>query len=102
MLKDKEWSGWSDNIIAETCAVSQPFVSKLRKSSYNDYKIDSKRTVKRGNQEYEVDTTNIGNKSKDIPENVDSETGEVYVAKFIGGLKIIHVLHKWCNAYYSK
>jgi hypothetical protein len=30
LLKDEEWSGWSDRVIAERCQVSQPFVSKIR------------------------------------------------------------------------
>ena len=30
LLKDKEWSQWSDREIARQCRVSQPFVSKLR------------------------------------------------------------------------
>jgi ParB-like nuclease domain len=32
LLNDEEWSGWSDREIARQCAVSQPFVSKLRLS----------------------------------------------------------------------
>ena len=30
LLNDKEWSGWSDNVVASKCAVSQPFVSSIR------------------------------------------------------------------------
>jgi len=30
LLKDEEWSQWSDREIARQCTVSQPFVSKLR------------------------------------------------------------------------
>jgi hypothetical protein len=32
LLRDPEWSAWSDNRIAAKCAVTQPFVSKLRSS----------------------------------------------------------------------
>jgi hypothetical protein len=32
LLKDPEWAAWSDNKIASLCAVTQPFVSKLRSS----------------------------------------------------------------------
>jgi hypothetical protein len=32
LLKDPEWSGWSDSEISRRCAVTQPFVSKLRAS----------------------------------------------------------------------
>lgn len=63
LLEDKEWSGWSDLEIARQCQVSQPTVSKYRKeveASYKDYKIERK--VKRGDQEYTVDTSNIGKK----------------------------------------
>lgn len=31
LLNDKEWQEWTDNVIAEQCAVSQPFVSLIRK-----------------------------------------------------------------------
>lgn len=31
LLNDKEWQEWADNVIAEQCAVSQPFVSLIRK-----------------------------------------------------------------------
>jgi hypothetical protein len=31
MLEDTEWTGWSDNRIAEHCGVSQPFVTGRRK-----------------------------------------------------------------------
>lgn len=30
LLKDEEWSKWSDNVIAQKCGVSHPFVGKLR------------------------------------------------------------------------
>lgn len=32
LLADQEWSEWSDNKISKHCHVTQPFVSKLRKS----------------------------------------------------------------------
>jgi hypothetical protein len=31
-LKDEEWGKWSDNAVARLCAVSQPFVGKVRAS----------------------------------------------------------------------
>ena len=62
LLEDEEWSKWSDREIAEKCEVTHPFVSKMRSSlSGNDYQIES-RKVKRGNQEYEMKTGNIGNR----------------------------------------
>lgn len=30
MLEDAEWSKWSDHVVARNCAVTQPFVSKVR------------------------------------------------------------------------
>jgi hypothetical protein len=58
LLKDSEWSKWSDREIARVCAVSQPFVSKIRKgSSDNGYQM---RRFKRGGSEHEMVTMNIG------------------------------------------
>lgn len=36
-LADEEWRGWSDGKIAELCAVSQPFVSSIRRSTQNGF-----------------------------------------------------------------
>ena len=44
LLNDAEWVKWSDNEIARRCAVSQPFVSKIR-PTYHGFKIE--RTVYR-------------------------------------------------------
>ncbi len=41
-LKDPEWSGWSDREIARQCAVSQPFVGKLRPPPLTDNVISEK------------------------------------------------------------
>ena len=32
LLKDEEWSSWSDNVIAQKARVSQPFVSSIRRA----------------------------------------------------------------------
>ena len=32
LINDAEWSGWSDGEVARRCGVSQPFVSRLRRS----------------------------------------------------------------------
>ena len=32
LIQDQEWGQWSDNAIAKHCGVTQPFVSKLRRS----------------------------------------------------------------------
>jgi len=65
LLEDEEWSQWSDREIARKCEVSNPFVSKLRKSlltvnSENDSRIY---TDKHGN-ESKMNTSNIGNRSE--------------------------------------
>ncbi len=49
LLKDKEWSRWTDRFIAEQCRVSQPFVSAIRKElTDNGYKFPKKRTTTNG------------------------------------------------------
>ena len=58
LLKDREWKDWSDREIARVCAVSNRFVSGLRKpSSVNDTQT---RTFLRGGSEFEMTTANIG------------------------------------------
>ena len=41
LLEDPEWSGWSDREIARRCAVTHPFVSKVRAGlTGNDYQLE--------------------------------------------------------------
>ena len=62
LLNDEEWSGWSDREIARQCAVHHDTVGKYRKElSGENRQIESTRKVRRGDQEYTVDTTNMGN-----------------------------------------
>ena len=59
LLRDQEWRQWSDNAIAKTCGVSQPFVGKSRAKlfpTYNGYKLDHKSLDGRTRN-----TANIGN-----------------------------------------
>jgi hypothetical protein len=47
LLRDEEWSAWSDAEIARRCGVSQPFVGKIRaelspSQTYNDYSFVSR------------------------------------------------------------
>lgn len=42
LLKDSEWSEWSDNKIADYCGVSQPFVSSLRAELQGDKTLEQK------------------------------------------------------------
>lgn len=54
LLADEEWGQWSDSEIARRCAVSHPFVGKLRAElSCNDYRIDTRR-VERNGTEYDM------------------------------------------------
>jgi hypothetical protein len=43
LFADPEWAGWSDQIVAERCAVSQPFVSSLRRSTQNGSGLGARR-----------------------------------------------------------
>lgn len=79
LLNDEEWSQWSDREIARQAEVSKSLVNKMRNElTVHDGQIDKPRKVKRGDQEYTVDTSNIGtsNPSK-LPERYDRETGEI-------------------------
>jgi hypothetical protein len=68
LLTDEEWGQWSDREIARRCAVSHPYVGKLRaelaerraRLSGNGYQMPETRTVHRGEATYTMDTTRIG------------------------------------------
>lgn len=65
LLKDQEWSQWSDREIARQCGVSDRFVSSVRGSlSANDSQM---RTVSRGGTSYTINTSNIGGTSPAKP-----------------------------------
>jgi hypothetical protein len=53
LLDDPEWSAWSDREIARRCAVSDPFVGKLRPASICKPLADSSRTVSRNGTTYQ-------------------------------------------------
>lgn len=65
LLRDREWSKWSDNEIARRCNVSQPFVSKLRGSLITVISEPGERTYtdKHGNVTT-MNTANIGGSKK--------------------------------------
>jgi hypothetical protein len=65
LLKDPEWSAWSDNKISDLCAVTQPFVSKLRASLITVISEPQQRTytTKHGTTAT-MQTGNIGGKPK--------------------------------------
>ena len=80
LLKDPEWREWSDCEIAKRCKVSQPFVSKLRKSLTNNVMSDNLKNYKdkHGNLS-KMNTLNIGNsdskkgKTNKILHSLDSQ-----------------------------
>jgi hypothetical protein len=79
LLTDNEWSAWSDREIARQCAVSQPFVSKLRLSVTDN--VISKRVYQtKHGAVTTMDTSGIG--SGLLP-NEDSDAAQytpLYVA----------------------
>lgn len=63
LLRDEEWSQWSDREIARRCAVSNRFVTNLRQQiSVNGSQI---RLAQRSGTTYSIDTANIGAKLQD-------------------------------------
>lgn len=61
LLRDPEWSQWSDREIARQTGVSHKTVGKVRaKLSGETPQMGTSRKVRRGGSEYTVDTTNIG------------------------------------------
>ncbi len=75
LLDDPEWGQWSDNEIARQCAVSQPFVSKLRSElSYNGYKIE--RRVQRNGTVYTMNVVDIGGTRRSPSERIAPEVRE--------------------------
>ena len=93
MLNDSEWTKWSDNTIAKQCAVTQPFVSKIRSSLITVISDDENKertyTTKHGTQavmntekiglktnKVESDSTELQNKPNSEPEPTESESTE--------------------------
>jgi hypothetical protein len=74
LLMDEEWCQWSDREIARRCAVSHPFVGKIRaargqqqaRPSGNRYQIPETRTVQRGESVYTMDTAGIGTRPEPL------------------------------------
>jgi hypothetical protein len=105
LLNDEEWSQWSDREIARKCEVSDRMVNKYRQEVTANLSQIKPRKVKRGDQEYTVETLNIG-KNKlldnpsdfeethdtgyDINERVNEETGEIITERKGIGLEKAH------------
>jgi hypothetical protein len=75
LLTDPEWSEWSDNLIAEKAAVSQPYVSELRRDlrrelasknvlSEGEDAPPSQSTLRRGKDNVLRETKKIGRQTK--------------------------------------
>ena len=85
LLRDDEWTKWSDRKIAEKCGVSNDFVSRIRKSlSFND----SERTyiTKHGTTAI-MNTTNIGGKRQDAQAEKIRDDHATHLESQKGGLQ---------------
>lgn len=60
LLRDEEWSQWSDRKIAQTCGVSDRFVGNVRKDLSPNGSEMRPRKVERGGTVYEQKIANIG------------------------------------------
>lgn len=64
LLRDDEWSAWSDREIARACAVGAPLVADVRRSICNPITDRAAaRTVQRGGSVYQMETDGIGRKA---------------------------------------
>jgi len=75
MLSDAEWSLWSDNSISKACAVSQPFVSSVRKTIADGTEQTERRYTTKSGAEATMKTGGIGAKNvvKQPVENIFTE-----------------------------
>lgn len=69
--------GLSDNLIAQHCGVSQPFIGKVRaEATYNGYKSDGSRTPRTGADGRTINTANIGKSQPEQPEPTDEPVSQ--------------------------
>ena len=78
LLKDEEWSRWSDREIARRACVDNAFVSRLRNSICGRTTDRPRRKVSRGGKTYEMNTAKIGNGA--VPKPTEPERVVVDVA----------------------
>ena len=71
MLRDEEWSRWSNREIAKRCEVSEFMVRQMRESICDKNADSCKRIAQRQGKTYTLDTANIGEgtTSAQIPES---------------------------------
>ena len=67
LLRDEEWAKWSDGEIARRCAVSDRFVSSVRKDLSPNGSEIAQRTVARNGTTYTQNTINIGKPATPAP-----------------------------------
>ena len=75
VLDDLEWSEWSDNVIANTCAVSGAYVGRIRKTL--NLQVKEKKYIDKQGKTSVINIENIGKKElppelpKELPEDDD-------------------------------
>jgi hypothetical protein len=67
LLRDKEWSHWSDRKIAKACSVNPHLVAQLRQSICENAQMRKRRTVERNGTTYTMDTSEIGKEASPMP-----------------------------------
>lgn len=67
LLRDAEWSHWSDRKIAKTCSVNPHLVAELRQSICENSQMRKRRTVERNGKTYMMDTSSIGKDVEPAP-----------------------------------
>lgn len=94
LLQDEEWGQWSDGEIARRCAVSDRFVSKVRKKlSPNGSELGAKRKVKRGGKTFKMRPPS--GKGSAAPGRVAGEAGPGLPPGLMGRYPVIVVTPLW-------
>jgi len=104
LLTDQEWRGWTDGKIAKVCAVTQPFVLKLREELiHNGYKFPSTREGANGkvyrqrkkgssavtssdNPDPEKNMSSDSNEGKQMSDSVDKKEDSGNIPEVISGV----------------
>jgi len=76
LLRDEKWSQWSNAEIARRAGVSDYLVARIR-DEIGD-KAPAKRKAKRGDTEYEIDTSGISETRSDEPEQEKDRFGQEF------------------------
>lgn len=75
LLKDSEWSHWSDSEIARRCSVDHKTVARIRQSLGDSQVTDERTYTDRYGNTRTMNTANIGRRPE--REAVDEDTGEI-------------------------